>query len=150
MIFQTLYYGEPMYDPVLTFLPAIIGLILNIGLAVVIAKDAQKRGMEPTIYVVLTCCCGCLIGGVVYLISASNNPVQTGDLQQPSFNSNQGQMYGQQPQLMHGQQQQQRPPQPRPNASTTMPSVGSIFCPICGSQNQKGAKFCSTCGADLH
>ena len=135
------------------FLPTIIGLILNIGLAVYIAKDAQKRGMEPTMYVVLTCCCGCLIGGVVYLISASNNPVQTGDFQQPSLGSNQGQMYGQQPQQTYGQQQQQRPPQPRPSAqhtSTTMPSFDMIFCPICGSQNQKGAKFCSTCGADLH
>lgn len=153
MIFQTLYYGEPMYNPVLTFLPTIIGLILNIVLAVVIAKDAQKRGMEPTIYVVLTCCCGCLIGGVVYLIAASNHPVQDGDFQQPSFNSNQGQMYGQQPQPIYGQQQQQQPPQPRPspqNTSTTMPSYDVIFCPICGSQNQKGAKFCSTCGADLH
>ena len=107
MIFQT-----PMgiYPSFTTFLPTILGLILNIVLAVVIAKDAQKRGMEPTMYVVLTCCCGCLIGGVVYLISASSHPVQTGDFQQPSFQSNQGQVYDQQPQPIYGQQQSQQPP----------------------------------------
>ena len=153
MIFQTPMYGDPMGLNFLSILPAIIGLIIRIGIAVLIAKDAQKRGMEPTIYVVLSCCCGCLIGGIVYLIAASNHPTQTGDLQQPSFDSNQGQMYGQQPQPIYGQQQQQQPPQPKPsaqNTSTTMPSFDVVFCPICGSQNQKGAKFCSTCGADLH
>ena len=149
MIFQ-----QQITSSFVSILPTIIGFGIRIIFAVIIAKDAQKRQMEPTLYVVLTCLCGCCVGPIVYLIVASNHPVQTGDFQQPSFQSNQGQVYGQQPQPIYGQQQYQQPPQqPRPsaqNTSTTMPSFDVIFCPICGSQNQKGAKFCSTCGADLH
>lgn len=147
MIFQY----DDVYFNFLSLLPTIITLVIRIGIAVWIAKDAQNRGMEPTIYVVLTCLCGCCISGIVYLISASNHPTQPDNFQQPSFNSHQGQVYGQQQQPIYGQPQQQyKPPaQPQPNASTTMPSFDIDFCPICGSQNQKGAKFCSTCGADL-
>ncbi len=151
MIFQSYYYE---YDPVFSFLPTLISVAIRIGIAVWIAKDAQKRSMEPTIYVVLTCLCGCCIGGIVYLISASSHPTQPDNFQQPSFNGNQGPIYGQQPPTTYGQPQQPQQPQqqyqPPSSASTTIPSMNKVFCPICGSENQKGAKFCSTCGADLH
>ena len=136
-------------------LTGIVGLVIYVAVIVFIVKDANRRGMEPTIYVVLTCCCGLLIGGIVYLITASNHPIQTGDFQKPSFNGNQGQVYGQQ-QTTYGQPQYQQPrqqahPKPAyPDTSTTIPSFdNTLFCSICGSQNQKNAKYCSTCGADL-
>lgn len=151
-LFYMIFQGDYYYN-FSSLIPTILGLAIRIGFAVWIAKDAQNRQMEPAIYVILTCLCGCCIGPIVYLIAASNHPVQTGDFQQPSFNSNQGPVYGQQPQPIYGQPQHQQPQQqPRPSAQdahTTMPSFDVIFCPICGSQNQKGAKFCSTCGADL-
>ena len=141
-----------------TFLPGIIGLLINIPVAYFITKDAQKRGMEPTVYVLLTCCCGWLIGGIIYLVTASNHPVQTDEFGQPTFSSHQGQVYGQpQQQTTYGQQYQHQrqpvqPPQPKPvypDANTTMPDINSSFCPICGSKNDMNGKFCSHCGADL-
>ena len=153
MIFQEfLPYGFGL----VTFVPMIVGLLIRIAVAVFISKQCQKRGMEPTMLVVLTCCCGCLIGGIVYLVSASNNPPQD-EFQQPTFSSNQGQQttYGQQPKPIYGQPKhqqptQQAPPKPvYPDSSTTMPNINKAFCPICGSQNQKNAMYCSHCGADL-
>ena len=108
MIFQEIM---PYGFTIGTFLPLIIGFGIRIIIAVIIAKDAQKRQMEPTIYVVLTCLCGCCVGPIVYLIAASGNPSQTDDFQQPTFSSNQGQIYGQQ-QTIYGQQQYQQPSQP--------------------------------------
>ncbi|MHA1562380.1 MAG: zinc ribbon domain-containing protein [Promethearchaeota archaeon] len=146
-----------------TFLPGIFVFVIRIIIAVIIAKDAQKRQIGPTLYIVLVCCAGGCIGGIVYLVIASNHPVQNGDFQEPSFSSNQGQqtIYGQQPQPIYGQPKYQQPTQPTqptqqsqpkpvyPDASTTMPNVNKTFCPICGSQNQKNAMYCSHCGADL-
>ena len=153
MIFQEIPYGFTL----ITFIPMIAGFGIRILIAVIISKDAQKRQMEPTMYVVLTCCCGWCIGGIVYLITASNHPIQTDDFQQPSFSSNQGQVYGQQ-QTTYGQPQYQQPGQPSqqsqpkpvyPDASTSMPNINTTYCPVCGSTNKKQAKFCAHCGADL-
>ncbi len=156
MIFQDIM---PYGFTIGTFLPLIIGFGIRIICAVIIAKDAQKRQMEPTLYIVLTCLCGCIVGPIVYLIVASNHPIQTDDFQQPSFSSHQGQIYGQQQQqTTYGQPQYQQPrqspqqTQPKPvypDANTTMPNINVTICPICGSQNQKNAKYCSHCGADL-
>lgn len=156
MISQDIPYGFTIG----TFLPLIITFIIRISIAFFIAKNAQKRGMEPTIYIALTCCCSCWIGGIIYLIVASNHPSQPDDLQQPTFSSNQSQIYGQS-QTIYGQSQYQQPRQPTqqtkqtqpkpvyPDTSTTIPNVEKDFCPVCGSQNHKGAKYCSHCGADL-
>ena len=154
MIFQDFL---PFGFTIITFIPLIIGFGIRIICAVIIAKDAQKRQLEPTLYIVITCLCGCCVGPIIYLIVASNHPVQTDDFQQPSFRSNQGQVYGQQ-QTTYGQPQYQQPRQPTtqtqpkpvyPDANTTMPNINVTICPICGSQNQKNAKYCSHCGADL-
>ncbi len=150
MIFQ----GDIIEFNLLTaLLPSIIGTVISIIVAIVIAKDAQKRGMEPTIYVLLTCCCSWCVGGLVYLIAASNRPIQANEFEQPSFSSNQSSQYGQQ-QTTYGQPQYQQPTQPtqptQPDTQTTMPDVDMIFCPICGSQNKKNAKYCSHCGADIN
>lgn len=129
---------------IVTFVPMIVGLLINIAVAVFISKQCQKRGMEPTMYVVITCCCGLLIGAVVYLVAASNHPIEADNFQQPTFSSQQ--------QTTYSQQQPQQQVQPKPayqDASTTMPDIDKSFCPICGSKNQKDGKFCSTCGADL-
>jgi len=152
MIFQI--YPTSRFE---VFVPLIIGIIIGtiikIAVAVYISKDAQKRGMDSSIYIFLVCCCtGWLIGGAIYLISASNHPIQTDDFQQPSFSSSQSVQYGQ-PQTTYGQPQYQQtaqPPQPRHETQTTIPDVHMVFCPICGSQNQKNAKYCSHCGADLN
>ncbi len=151
MIFQDIPYGFTIG----TFLPGIIIIGIRIIIAVLIAKDAQKRGMEPTIFVILNCCCGICLGGIVYLITASNNPIQGDEFQQPSFSSSQNVQYGQ-PQTTYGQSQYQQtaqPPQPKPvapNLNTTMPDIDMDICPVCGSQNKRKSKFCSHCGADLN
>jgi len=152
MIFQEFM---PYGFTIVTFLPMIFAIGIRVIIAVIIAKDAQKRQMEPTIYVVLVCIMGWCIGGIVYLVTASNHPIQTGDFQEPSFSSNQGQQttYGQQPQPIYGQPKFQQPTQqsqPKPvssGESTTLPNINKAFCPICGSQNQKNAMYCSHCGA---
>ncbi|MHA1719007.1 MAG: zinc ribbon domain-containing protein [Promethearchaeota archaeon] len=149
MIFQSDY----SYD-YSSFFGTFIGLAINIGIAILIYNDAKKRGMEPTGYVILTCLCGCCLGGIVYLIAMSSHPIQT-ESQQPAISINQTTMYGQQPQTMYGQpqpqhQQSQRQPTKITPDTTTMPSVDSIFCPVCGSTNQKNAKYCSHCGAELN
>ena len=156
MIFQ-IYPEVPMTNWLTILIPAIIAIGPRICIAIFIAKDCQKRGMEPMLFIVLTCCCGCCIGGIIYLITASNHPNQNDDFQQPSFNSHQDQVYGQ-PQPIYGQpqnQQQRQPPQqtqPKPvypGADTTMPFRKTTICPVCGSENKYQAKFCGTCGADL-
>ena len=150
MIFQDISYGYTIG----TFLPGIIIIGIRIIIAVMIARDAQRRGMEPTIFVILNCCCGCCIGGIVYLITASNNPPQD-DFQQPTFSSSQNVQYGQ-PQTTYGQPQYQhttQPPQHKPvppKVSTTMPDIDMTICSVCGSQNKKNSKYCSHCGADLN
>jgi len=145
MIFQEFMpYGFGL----VTFVPMIVGLLINIAVAVFISKQCQKRGMEPTMFVLLTCCCGWLIGGIVYLVSASNNPPQD-EFQQPTFSSNQGQVYGQKQQPIYEQTQPTQPKPSNPDAITTMPNINKTFCPICGSQNQKNAMYCSHCGANL-
>ena len=148
MIFQSYY----LYDYG-SFFGYFLGLAINIGIAVLIYNDARKRGMEPVGYVILTCLCGCCLGGIVYLIAMSSHPIQTESQQSVNIN-NQTTMYGQQPQAMYGQQQYQQPeqqPKPiTPDTTTTIPSSDSIFCPVCGSTNQKNAKYCSHCGAELN
>ncbi|QEE16283.1 zinc-ribbon domain-containing protein [Promethearchaeum syntrophicum] len=150
MIFQEfLPYGFSL----MTFLPTIIITIIRIGIAVFIAKDCQKRGMEPTMFIALTCCCGVCIGGIIYLITASNHPNEENNFQQPSFNSHQNQVYGR-PQPIYSQPQSQPPQQTQPKpvypgGNTTIPNKNTTICPVCGSQNNYNAKFCGICGADL-
>ncbi|MHA1647112.1 MAG: hypothetical protein ACTSVL_06040, partial [Promethearchaeota archaeon] len=64
MIFQYSYY----YDPSPFIISSVVGVIINIIVAVLINNDAKKKGMDGTIYVVLTCLCGFCIGGIAYLI----------------------------------------------------------------------------------
>jgi predicted PurR-regulated permease PerM len=140
------YYFEYYLIPIV--IGGVIGMVINVLVASYIANDARKRGMDSSIYLILVCCCcGWLCGIIIYLLAASDHPIQTGESQQPSFNSQQQTTYGQQP------RQPVQPTQPKPDypdASTTMPNINIIFCSICGSQNPKNAKYCSHCGANLN
>ena len=140
----------------------VIGLVIQVIVAALIAKDARRRGIDSSMYTFLVCCCfGWFCGGIIYLMVASDHPVKTDNLQQPSFDSNQGQGYGQ-PQTTYGQpqptykrpqdQQPSQPTQPKSAYSdfdTTMTSFETVFCSVCGSKHKKDAKFCANCGADL-
>ena len=172
MIFQYGYY----YDSSPFIISSVVGVIINIIVAVLINNDAKKRGMDGTIYVVLTCICGFCIGGIAYLIASSNHPHQTYASSQRSYANANPNVYGQQRSAQprsYGQSQTYNQPkpqgysQPQPESqnygqsqtynnspasdvNTTMPNKSNmVFCSICGAENPKNAKFCSHCGAQL-
>ncbi|MHA1777386.1 MAG: hypothetical protein DRO88_03145 [Promethearchaeia archaeon] len=133
----------------------IISLIINIAVAFIIANDAKSRGIDPTGYVLLTCCCGFCIGGIVYLIVRSNNPPgNTFGGQEPGFSSYDG--YGQSdPSNLYGRPDGESgyttPPSSDSSTSTYRPQPTEIktkVCSLCGSENPIDARFCSNCGSN--
>ena len=138
-----------------TIVGSIFGIIITLIIAVVIYNDAKERGMDPTIYVLLTCICGCCCGGIVYLIAASDHPSHPSTTYQPRPPSGGQPMYGRpQPPPQQGV-----PPSPPPSYPPAEPHVtnqtymapGARICPHCGQPViPPESKFCSNCGNQVN
>ncbi|WP_457557260.1 zinc-ribbon domain-containing protein [Candidatus Harpocratesius sp.] len=148
MLFQ---YG---YEDSISSSGVIISIIISIIVAYTIAKDARTRGIEPTGYVILTCCCGWCIGGIVYLIVRSSHPPLAPIEGEPGFSSSSYPGYRQSDSNnFYG-----RPDGSADNFtgnssdSTYRPSSGipkQKTCSMCGSLNPIDARFCSNCGSNM-
>ncbi|TFH29283.1 MAG: zinc-ribbon domain-containing protein [Promethearchaeota archaeon] len=150
-----LQYG----DISITF--GVISTIIRIIVAVVIANDARSRGMETTGYVLLTCCCGWCIGGIVYLIARSDHQPrdQQGNMQFPPDQSRsqyrepqpgQQSFYGQPDQDL-GTLHPQETYRPDSTDNTYRSHSGASqqkYCTMCGASNPIDARFCSNCGSN--
>lgn len=140
MLFQ---YG---YDFTLSIPGLVVSTVISIIVAIAISNDARARGMDPTGYVLLTCCCSWCVGGIVYLIVRSNNapapPMGNSSFSQPPSSGNYGE------------------PSPNQNSYYGQPSSGQStyrptsspgnekICTMCGSPNPIDARFCSNCGSN--
>ena len=151
---------------------AVVQLVIAIGMAVWVHKDAQQRNLDETMWTCIVCFCGC-IGLIAYLITRSNSPVrrrpqqyQYGQPQggytpsQGGYNQPQG-GYGQpqggygQPQGGYGQPQggpgpQTSQPSGSPQYGQTTPPSSSPSSTQGPSQPQttKGVKHCKFCNSE--
>ena len=137
-----------------TITVSISGLIISIIVAIIIYNDAKDRNMDPTIYILLTCCCSFCCGGCIYLIAASDHPKHPPTMSRPQPSGGQP-MYGRpQPPPQPGV-----PPSPPPSYPPAGPQVtnqtymppGAKVCPHCGQPVVPAdAKFCSNCGNQMY
>ncbi len=70
-----LQYGDPgfVFGVYLFFM--IVGLAIKIGIVVWVYRDAQSRGMDATIWLLVVLVGGC-VGCIVYIIISKDYPVR--------------------------------------------------------------------------
>ncbi len=129
------------YDPTGAFLgvlmmmliPIIItSCIITIILCVWVYKDAEKRGMDNTIWLLIVLLAG-YIGCIIYLIV--RKPIGGEQKIPPSYAAPATTPY------------EERAPAP---PETEKPiEKGKKFCPICGASIPAQATFCPHCGSKL-
>ena len=114
-------------------------LAITIGVLIWVYRDAEKRGMEAAVWVLIVLLSGC-IGWFVYMIVRKDHSQlhNTGHLdRQNALNPH---MYiPTTPSI-----------QPRPmKMPRTTTGVPSLFCTSCGTQLDPKAKYCTNCGKKL-
>lgn len=142
------------YDFSISTSGLIFSTIITIIVAYIIAKDARSRGIEPTGYVILTCCCGWCIGGVVYLIVRSSHPPLAPIGGEPGFSSSSYSGYGQPDSTnLYGQPDGSSSSSTRESSQSTYRPTSGVpkqkTCSMCGALNPIDARFCSNCGSNM-
>jgi len=116
-------------------------LIISILIAVWVYRDAESRGMNGVLWLIVVVLLG-LIGLIVYLIVRSDHPVRpAGYAPYPGYPA---------PQYPSSPYPPPYPPQAPPPQVAPPPAGGpaaAATCKVCGSPLAPGATFCGKCGA---
>ncbi len=114
----------------------ILGCILPIILCVWVYRDAEKRGMDNTIWLLIVLLTGC-IGCIIYLIV--RKPIGGEPKAPPSYTA---------PTTAQATTPyEERAPIP-PETEKSI-EKGKKFCPTCGASIPEQATFCPHCGSKL-
>lgn len=123
-----MYGFQNMYDYY------ILGILILIAVAILVASDASKRGYNGAIWAFIVILMP-MMGLFIYLIYISIS-----DANNTNMNQN----------LNFGGNSFNEQTQPAPVAGSSKENVKGIYCTVCGKLNHDNAMYCKYCGNEIY